>query len=862
MSLDACLPDLVASGEITQARADQVAKDFQQLNMRLARKMNATSAAELAGQQVLAGMEKKLTLDQLRTVLRVKAQKQGLLDMQAYGDKTGREGFAAIRGMLADDDQAPYFSAHRRGETIQGSRMRLLYDVIQKHRRNHLGQVRNKAEMDHVIDVIHGAAPKSAEAKAAVEAWQAVFEESRLGINREGGAIGKLEGGYFPQKYDSKRVRDAAKDTPEYRRVRKERDAAYKAKDIAKAEKLDAELIDLNYRVYRDFMLPHMAVEKMRNPKTDAAFDADSLEAFMRGSFEAKRTDGMAGQGQSDGGGSGASLIDHYSQHRSFVFKDGPAWRAVAARFGDPDSFNVGIAQINSMARDQALLQRFGPNPEMTFRYLMDRAERRLVQSGADGEKALFMGKGQRVRAQELWDVVTGKLDQPVEGAILKYVGRPLQGARNIITSAYLGSSNITALSDFNTTRMARGMAGLPFWSSAVTGMLRQLNPLSDADRRLAVELGAGARNATQSMLGLNRYFGEQNQVGWSSIVADETLRLSGNNALTEGGQRDFHNTFLWTLGREKDVGFDKLPEPTRETFVRYGLDADDWDVMRAAEPRVESGVFGSRTFVDPYAITNMSVRDRLLDMVGAETDKAIQMSTPQMRALMSFGQKGTVPGEVGANMLQLKTFTASILQTHINRMIALGPKRGAAYAANFLIGMTLMGALVIQLKEIANRRDPRPMDNLEFWGDALLSGGGLGIVGDFIGSVFSDRDASQSGFFLGPVVGAGIDVVDQTFGKATDDNEENDWDGLPILAKRYTPIASSLWYGKQAFNEVVVEQLGQWAHHDWDGYNERLIDRAEDNGNPYFSEPGQGLIPQRAPDFANAINGSVPESE
>src|SRR3546814_18719548 len=55
--------------------------------------------------------------------------------------------------------------------------------------------------------------------------------------------------------------------------------------------------------------------------------------------------------------------------------------------------------------------------------------------------------------------------------------------------------------------------------------------------------------------------------------------------------------------------------------------------------------------------------------------------------------------------------------------------------------------------------RDPRPMDNVEFWEDAAFQGGGLGIFGDLLGSFTSSRIDSLAGFALGPFYGLVKDV-------------------------------------------------------------------------------------------------------
>jgi hypothetical protein len=853
MSIDACLPGLVADGSLTPQRAETIKKEFQQLNIKLSKKLNAATAAEVAGQMVIDGMQRKLTLDQLHAVLKIKAQKQALLDMQAYGDKTGRDPWAAIRGMLTDSEFAPYMNAYRRGEALFDDSTRGLYEAIQKHRRNLRGQVRNRADMDFAVDVIHGDKNSDADVNAVAGMFTEAFEAARQRFNRAGGNIGKLEGGYFPHNHDARKVRDAARSQPEYKPLRKAREAAYRTGDIIRAEKLDTELIDLNYRVWRDDQLKLLDVPKMRSTKTGEPFDADTLEEAMRDAFDNIRTGGMDDLGPTDGGVGQTMLAKSRGEHRFFVYKDGPSWRAYAEKYGDPDAFNVAMGHLKSMARDTALMERFGPNPPATFRYLMDRAKRQKLQSGADSEDAIFGAKAQEYGTQQLWDVVTGKWDSPVTGKLLTYVGRPLAGTRNILTSAWLGSSPLSAIGDFNTQRLARSLAGLP-QVNMISGMLKQLNPASDADRKLAVELGLGARNATQSMLGLNRYFGEQNEIGWTSILADATLRLSGNNALTEGGQRDFGLTFLRTLAREKTQKFDELDAPLRSTLLKHGIDADDWNDIRSSPMRKEKGY----EYFDARKIENRAVGDKVMDMVGAETDAAIQMATPAMRALVGGGPKGTVAGELSANVMQFKTFTTSLLMTHVSRMIALGPKRGAIYAANFFVGMTFIGALSLQLKEISKGKDPRPMTTAEFWIDAALQGGGIGILGDFMGSFFNDRQASVASFVAGTTAGAAEDAYEYLIKPWTDDNEENNTSGIPRMIKRYTPIASSLWYEKLAFEQIVVDWVGKLADPEFEDRYRRLEQRAEKEGTAYYAPPGAGLSGMRAPDLENAFAESA----
>jgi hypothetical protein len=75
--------------------------------------------------------------------------------------------------------------------------------------------------------------------------------------------------------------------------------------------------------------------------------------------------------------------------------------------------------------------------------------------------------------------------------------------------------------------------------------------------------------------------------------------------------------------------------------------------------------------------------------------------------------------------------------------MIEQSPAGALGYALGFFAATTIGGALALELKEIAKGKDPRPiprakdpaLEHAEFWGAAMLQGGGWGIFGDFLGS-------------------------------------------------------------------------------------------------------------------------------
>jgi hypothetical protein len=431
-----------------------------------------------------------------------------------------------------------------------------------------------------------------------------------------------------------------------------------------------------------------------------------------------------------------------------------------------------------------------------------------------------------------------------------------LAGTREVITAAFLGSAQLSAVTDLSTQMLARKMNAMPQIGVA-TAYLKQLNPASAADRRTAIRLGLGMRDATRAMTGMARYVGETHGPRWSQVVADDVLRLSGLNKWTEAGQRAFGMDLLGQLAEERRLSFAELPEARRERFARYGIGEADWDLMRAADVYRE----GSTGFMDfeKVAAADQAVADRMMDYVLRETRAAVQEADLQAAAMMRWGRPGTLQGEIGANILQFKSFPVALIMNQARRMAEIYETRGlaaaGAYGAQFIVGMTLFGAIALQLKEIAKGRDMRPMEDEEFWSDALFQGGGLGIFGDLIGSFSNDRQSSVLSLAGGPVAGMAQDARDTLDNFFEDDEEQGDQHNpgraAVRFAKRYTP-GSSLWYARAALERLVWDEIAEQTHPGYSESWQRMEERAAEQGQDYWWRPGEDA-PERMPGMGEA---------
>ena len=204
-------------------------------------------------------------------------------------------------------------------------------------------------------------------------------------------------------------------------------------------------------------------------------------------------------------------------------------------------------------------------------------------------------------------------------------------------------------------------------------------------------------------------------------------------------------------------------------------------------------------------------------------------------RTWMTVGAKGTITGEVFKGLTQFKSFSASFLMRQGSRMVSQeGLKGKAAYGVPLFVTMTLLGGLVVQLRELLNGNDPQtiydsndPKKAGSFFMRSLVAGGGLPVLGDILvaGTDTSGRDANS--FVSGPLGSDFSAALGLTVGNITQYNEGKDTNfGNEAFkfVKGKIP-AQNLWYTKAAINRMVFDEIQDAVA---PGYREKALRKAE----------------------------------
>lgn len=670
------------------------------------------------------------------------------------------------------------------------------------------GLVQKKAELQNVLRELFDEDTGDATAKAIAKAWADSAEFARRMFNDVGGSIAKRADWRLPQMHDMGKVADVSAD-----------------------EWIEA----ISPLLDRSRM-----TDEFGEPLTD-----QTLDKALRKAYDRIRTDGLIDM--TPGAGGGKAFANRHQDHRFLIFKDANAWLQYQNRFGADDIYGTMVHHLDSMAKEIAAMRVLGPNPQHMVRYMEGLVRQ---QAAIKGEPA----PGLRLkRFANAWDAYTGKTSNPVNPGFANF----MSGVRNTLASIQLGSAVLSALpTDPFFQAMTRKLNGLP-----MMGILRDYVKLMarEKDIALAVQVGLGAENWTTQGLAVQRYFGEMAGPRVTRFLADAAMKLSLMSQFTQAGQHVFGMSALGMMARNVGKTFDKLEPAFREALGRYGINAADWDTIRASELLDEQGA----KFVNPTALAragNLETANKIQRFIVSEGRFARPIVGLKTRATIQQGtQAGDVVGELLVrNIAMYKSFPVEIIHTHLMRYAGMNGGQRGRYLATFLIGSMFMGALAVQMKDIARGKDPRDMDptskeGLKFWAAAAAQGGGLGIFGDFF---FSDANRFGKGpvtTFMGPVASAADDLAKLSLGNIQEllGGEDTNFGREAVqTAGRYTPIASSLFYTKLAFQRLVIDQLSQMADPDANERFRRMERQSrKDYGNEYWWRPGRAL-PSRAPNL------------
>lgn len=831
-SIGGCIDAARAAGELDRARAIALKNTLEDLEVRYAQIMPPQAAAARAAQDIRAAVERGLparyhsVLAQLQSMQRLRARIEAspdpdllLKNMLSHGEgraDTGESVQSVVRAYVRSINAA-------------------LHEVLDATTENMIGQSRDSQLLMRIIDELHGDDTGDAVARRLADQIRQQQERMREAFNAHGGNIGRLENFGVTHSHDVARMRRAGF-------------AAWR--DTIKGR--------LDWTRIEDFATGEPFARRKGQLPPD-----DVIDRFLRDVFETITTRGWNSR-EVTMGAQGRALYNRRGDHRVLHFQSGKAWRDYNAEFGDGDLFSSLVGGLHGIARDVALMRVLGPNPRMGLQFAESLAMQRAGRAADPELEARVESSAALARA--MLAHTDGSANRPVSSAW----GAFFSGARSALTSIQLGSAILSAPTDLATLTMAARHMGMN--PANVLGRHVQLMA-SSATRQTAARMGYVADTLADAGANTSRYVGEMWVPNLARRLAGFTMRASGLSFWTDMARTAFQMEFAGALADMAPRAFAELPEPIRRAFAARGLTPADWDALRAPELlfTAENGA----TFLSPFHWLERQTtlpRDqaegiamRLQMLVEEQMEYAVPTANVEGTARMMMGlEPGSIPGELVRSFGMYKSFAVSLTLGQIRRFNAIPTRQDRLqYAAMMGAGLLMLGAVSVQLKDLAKGRDPRPMAGEgagKFWMAALFQSGGLGIFGDFFSAETSRAGGGVAETLAGPVAGLGGDVVRLAagpIGAMAAGEDPRIGRNLVNFARQNTPVFSSLWYARAAYDRVVADNFQRLVDPEAEA-NWRRQERARENnfGNRIWWDRGAAL-PFRAPDLSNATGAT-----
>ena len=233
----------------------------------------------------------------------------------------------------------------------------------------------------------------------------------------------------------------------------------------------------------------------------------------------------------------------------------------------------------------------------------------------------------------------------------------------------------------------------------------------------------------------------------------------------------------------------------------------------------------------------------KVQEMTLGEIDHAVLMPDFRSEAIATMGTRRGGTGEIIRFAAMYKSFPILMIMKQLYRGAALeGTANKINYIAQLTIGLTVFGAIALQAKDIAKGRNPRDMNDPNFWKAAFLQGGGTGIFGDFLFAETNRFGQSFMESLAGPVWGLGNDIVDITkgnVGQLMSGKDTNLSADMIQFLRRYTP-GSSTWYIRGIFERTILDQLQKMLDPKaYEKFRRDVNKRKTEYGQSYWWKPG-----------------------
>lgn len=523
-----------------------------------------------------------------------------------------------------------------------------------------------------------------------------------------------------------------------------------------------------------------------------------------------------------------SNLAKKVSQNRKLIFKDADSWYDYNQQFGKASLFEAVHHGLDRAARNTALMNVFGTNPQAAF----DADLTQLTKQYRSDPQVL---EGlQHKRLQDQFHQVNGTANK--DGIPSK--ARFHANVRAVISMSKLGGVVLSSFPDVAVIASTLRHNGVSYFDGIGAGLGSIVRGRGSAAQREILDaisagvegikgdvfdrFGGANEGVAGTMSHLMQKFFKANLLTWwtDSMKSGVGLMLSKN--LADMQARDFGG----------------LHPLLQQNLKRYGIGEKEWDIYRRLDTKVADG----QSYMTADALHDLT-DDQVKDYLGKPDAKAgtirqtrqalttklntyyadqimEAMNEPgaRQRAAYTFGtSSGTNVGEAVRYLMQFKAYGLTFANKQIGREWSRGAAVDKTGLFALIAGTTSLGYLSMTAKEMLKGKNPRTIgsetptsDFAKIIGAAMVQGGGLGIYGDFLFGEYNRMGQGALETLGGPAVGTVSDTA-RLFQTFRDARKEGDLRSAPAAAFRLglnnTPFLN-IFYTRMAMDYLILNRI------------------------------------------------------
>ena len=854
VEFEKCIRANLKDRQFGKKRADEIIEDFRvRTEFYRTDGKSEVDASILAMSDTFENLSKQASEKAKRTAKMLSVQAQNFdrvkqaLDVNTAlfakkGEVKGSRGKALGKALISLIEHDPRFvggSYSGLKEVVRGQLFAVMDDVIDKAGKGAFGVQKGKAHLPNIVREVLGEETGDKAAKELAKGW---MKTNALGVdlfNEAGGSLAKLDR-YLPDPMTSTAKMAGA-------------DLRGKLKKKVTSQDVKAEA----FNKFRKIALDHWDWDRMRWPD-GTRIDIKEREAVIDNVYRTKALDGANKIDDKSFRGQGRALGNMIEEHRFVHYKDAEGWLKAHEEFGDGNVFDVMVRHVEDMSHRVAMVETFGPNPDLA----------------ANNAKAI----AKKVAADNLDDAEVKALDGVLKNdfdPMMELISRanPMDpesimgnagvSLANVLTGAQLGSASLLAIpGDTMQTLATRAANNIPLFGG-IDFYFKSILTDPKFANDISTQSGFIADDLISSVYATTRYTGI-NTVGpaASRRVSDLVMRASLMSGHTKSARRAVQLEFMGMMNRDAGKKFNDLPYAAM--MQRYGITEELWDGFRkGVKPHSpKKGI----NFLRPIDALNTDIPNKtelyrkFQEMIIEEAKTGVPEATiGAAKTLRGTERPDTLRGLLLHSFSMYKNFPVSFVSIYGRLgMVSPNVKGRLGFYAGLGVGMSMVGAMGVQMREVSKGRDPLPMDDPRFWGKAFLAGGAMSLWGDFLFAGVNQYGTGPEALVGGPMAGFVGDTTTLLLGdsvswvQAMSGDEVFDAkfpERFVNYMKRYTP-GSSIWWSRLALERQVWDRLEEVA--DPKAYQKRrrkMRRQEKEFGNEYYWPMGE-RSPARPPQY------------